>query len=724
MKFQIVHETSARIRVQLSLPRMTVEQADLLETYLQMVQEIQRVAVHERTCCVIIHFAAGRAKILDALSRFSFSSPQVQKLTPAHTGRAVNRAYQEKLFRMLLGKGISTLFFPVPLRIAYTVIKAIPYLYRAVRCLLRGQLHVELLDGISIFVSLLRGDFGTAGSVLFLLGLGELLEEWTHKRSIENLASSMSLHIDRVWRKTAEHEECVPLSQIQPGDCVAVHMGSVIPLDGTVVEGEASVNQASLTGEPLPVMKRPGSTVYAGTVVEEGSCVLRAAEGCGKSRYDQIVAMIEQSEKLKSVVENRAASLADKLVPYTLAGSVLVYLCTRNAARALSVLMVDFSCALKLSIPLAVLAAMREAGLYHITVKGGKFLEAVAQADTVFFDKTGTLTHACPTVAQVIPFGGHEASEMLRLAACLEEHFPHSMANAVVQAARKQHLTHEEMHAKVEYIVAHGITSTVQGERVRIGSAHFIFEDEACRIPAGEAEKFDALSPVYSHLYLAIGDELAAVLCIHDPLRAEAAAVIRALHELGVQQTVMLTGDSAHTAAAIAAEVGVQAYHAEVLPEEKAHFVEQARAQGHTVLMLGDGVNDTPALSAADVGVAIRDGAPLTQEIADITIAADSLYELVILREIAEKLMLRIQRNYRFVIGFNGTLIVLGALGILPPAAASLLHNLSTLGASLHSMTNLLGRREAARWKEPSPQAGDPPLPAFGQGPCKKQPDV
>ena len=612
------------------------------------------------------------------------------ELAPLHSSRALNRTYEEKLVGRIAFKAVRSLFFPAPLRIAYTLWKSIPYLFRGVRCLLRGKLRVELLDGLSIGISMVRRDFATAGAVMFLLELGELLEEWTHKKSVDDLARCMSLNIDRVWLKTPSGEVLVPLNQVKTGDRIAVRMGGLIPLDSTIEEGEVMVNQASLTGESIPVPKRPGTAVYAGTVVEEGECILRVTQQSGESRYDKIVAMIEQSEKLKSAAENKASNLADKLVPYTLVGSGLAYLLTRNVTRALSVLMVDFSCALKLAMPLAVLSAMREASTYHVTVKGGKYLEAVAKADTIVFDKTGTLTYACPVVAGVIPFGGHSEEEMLRLAACLEEHFPHSMANAVVQAARDRGLSHEEMHSQVEYLVAHGIASTVGTERVVIGSAHFVFEDEACTIPDGEQERFDTLPEQYSHLYLAIGGQLAAVICISDPLRTEAEAVINALRRLGIQKTVMLTGDSERTAAAIAAQVGVDEYHSEVLPEDKARFVEAERAQGHTVIMLGDGINDSPALSAADVGIAISDGAAIAREIADITIAADDLFELVSLRMIASSLLRRIQSNYRFVIGFNGGLIGLGAAGVLPPATSAMLHNLSTLGVSLRSMTNLL----------------------------------
>ena len=583
-------------------------------------------------------------------------------------------------------KAACTLFLPSPLRTVRILWHMIPFLRRGLHCLFRRRIKVELLDALSISISACRRDFGTAGTVMFLLEIGELLEEWTRKKSVEDLARCMSLNVDRVWLRTPQGDLLSPVSQIQTGDTVVVHAGGVIPMDGVVLEGEVTVNQASLTGESLPVAKRPGGAVYAGTVVEEGECVLEVRQTSGQSRYDQIIHMIEQSEQMKSAAESRAAHLADKLVPYTFAGSLLSFALTRNAARALSVLMVDFSCALKLAMPLAVLSAMREAGKAHITVKGGKFLEAAAVADTIVFDKTGTLTHACPKVEKVIPFGGRDAREMLRLAACLEEHFPHSMANAVVKEAKLQGLTHEEFHSRVEYLVAHGIVSTVNGERVLIGSAHFVFEDEGCQIPAGDQARFDALPAEYSRLFLAVGGQLAAVLCISDPLREEAAAVLSALRKMGISKTVMLTGDSRRTAAAIASRLGVDAFQAEVLPADKAEFVARLRREGHTVMMVGDGINDSPALSEADVGIAISGGAALAREIADITIAADTLWELVELRRIAAELMRRIHSNYRFVIGFNGALIALGVTGILSPAASAMLHNLSTLGVSLRSM--------------------------------------
>ena len=688
MKVIIKHQSRGRIRAQMVQPRMSLEQADLLECYLQELPQVTRAFVHERTRCAVVEYQGSQADILQALSQFSY---QMEDLHPPLTSsRTLNRTYEEMLVGMVAAKAAATLFFPAPLLKAYTIWKAIPYLFRGARCLLRGQIYVEALDALSIGISLLRGDFTTASSVRFLLGLGELLEEWTHKKSVSDLAQCMSLNIDRVWLKTPQGDVLTPLSQIQTGDQVCVRLGGLIPLDGVITEGEVMVNQASLTGESIPVPKRAGMTVYAGTVVEEGECVLRVCSQSGSSRYDKIVAMIEQSESLKSEAENRAANLADRLVPYTLTGSLFTYLLTRNVSRALSVLMVDFSCALKLAMPLSVLSAMREASGYHVTVKGGKYLEAVALADMVVFDKTGTLTHACPVVAGVIPFGGQDEADMLRLAACLEEHFPHSMANAVVQAARERGLSHEKMHSEVEYIVAHGIASSVNDRRVIIGSAHFVFEDEHSTIPAEEQERYDSLPDQYSHLYLAIGGVLSAVICISDPLRPEARAVIQQLRGLGIQRAVMLTGDSERTAAAIAAEVGVDKYHAEILPADKAGFVEAERAKGHIVIMIGDGINDSPALSKANVGIAISDGAAIAREIADITIAADDLFELVNLRRIASRLTKRIRSNYRFVIGFNSFLIVLGALGILPPATSAMLHNLSTLGISLRSMTNLL----------------------------------
>ena len=689
MNATILHESRGRIRFRLRQKQMTLAQADLLEAWIQGKSWCRQVTVHERTCCVILYYDGTRQAVLNEIRHFSWQEAERTTALPAHSSRALNREFEEKLVAKVVCKAACTLFLPSPLRIARILWHMIPFVRRGLHCLLRRRIKVELLDALSISISACRRDFGTAGMVMFLLEVGELLEEWTRKKSVADLARCMSLNVDRVWLRTAQGEVLVPVSQIQPGDAVVVRAGGIIPVDGLVLEGEVTVNQASLTGESIPVPKRPGGAVYAGTVVEEGECVLEVKQASGQSRYDQIVHMIEQSEQMKSEAESKAANLADKLVPYTFAGSLLSFALTRNVTRALSVLMVDFSCALKLAMPLAVLSAMREAGRAHITVKGGKFLEAVAAADTIVFDKTGTLTHACPRVAQVVPFGGKEEAEMLRLAACLEEHFPHSMANAVVEEAKRRGLRHEEYHSKVEYLVAHGIASTVDGERVLIGSAHFVFEDEGCVIPEGEQERFDALPPEYSHLYLAVGGQLAAVICISDPLREEAKEVLSALRALGIASTVMLTGDSYRTAAAIAAQVGVDDFRAGVLPADKAEYVARLRREGHTVLMVGDGINDSPALSEADAGIAISDGAAIAREIADITIAADSLWELVELRRIAMALMARIHSNYRFVIGFNGTLIALGVAGVLPPATSATLHNLSTLGVSLRSMGRL-----------------------------------
>ena len=678
MRATIVHESRGRMRLRLRQKNMTLRQADLLETWLKGQPWTREAVVHERTGCVIVTYAGDRETVLSAIGGFTWAGAEEAVTLPSHSTRELNREFQEKLVGKVLMKGAAALFLPAPLRIARIVWHMIPFLHRGLRCLGHRQIKVEMLDALSIGISVCRRDFGTAGTVMFLLEIGELLEDWTRKKSVADLAESLSLHVDRVWLKTEAGEVLTPISQIRPGDRVVVRAGSVIPLDSVVAEGEVTVNQASLTGESVPVAKHSGGAVYAGTVVEEGECVLEVKQVSGQGRYDQIVEMIQRSEQMKSAAEAKASGLADKLVPYTFAGSLLSLALTRNV-----------TCALKLAMPLAVLSAMREAGREHITVKGGKFLEAVAKADTIVFDKTGTLTHACPRVARVIPFNGMEEAEMLRLAACLEEHFPHSMANAVVEEARRRGLNHEERHAKVEYLVAHGIASSVDGEQVRIGSAHFIFEDEKVTIPEGEQEKFDALPPEFSQLYLAIDGVLSAVFCISDPVREEAKDVLSALRGLGVKNAVMLTGDSPRTATAIAKELGVDDFRAGVLPADKADYVSALRREGHTVLMVGDGINDSPALSEADAGIAISDGAAIAREIADITIAADSLWELVRLRQLAMALMNRIQNNYRFVIGFNGALIGLGIVGILPPATSAMLHNLSTLGVSLHSMSAL-----------------------------------
>ena len=689
MRATIVHESRGRMRLRLRQKNMTIRQADLLETWLKGQPWTREAVVHERTGCAIVTYKGDRETVLSALGAFTWAGAESSVTLPDHSTRALNREFQEKLVGKVAVKAAAALFLPAPLRIARIVWHMIPFLHRGLRCLGHRQIKVEMLDALSIGISVCRRDFGTAGTVMFLLEIGELLEDWTRKKSVADLAESLSLHVDRVWLKTEAGEVLTPIGQISPGDRVVVRAGSVIPLDSVVAEGEITVNQASLTGESVPVAKRPGGAVYAGTVVEEGESVLEVKQASGQSRYDQIVEMIQRSEQMKSAAEAKASNLADKLVPYTFAGSLVSLALTRNLTRALSVLMVDFSCALKLAMPLAVLSAMREAGREHITVKGGKFLEAVASADTIVFDKTGTLTHACPRVVRVIPFNGMEEAEMLRLAACLEEHFPHSMANAVVEEAKRRGLSHEERHAKVEYLVAHGIASSVDEEQVCIGSAHFIFEDEKCVIPEGEENKFDALPPEFSQLYLAIDGVLSAVICISDPLREEAREVLSALRNLGVKKLVMLTGDSPRTAASIAEQLGVDDFRAGVLPADKAEYVAAMRREGHTVLMVGDGINDSPALSEADAGIAISDGAAIAREIADITIAADSLWELVRLRQLAMGLMYRIQNNYRFVIGFNGALIGLGVAGILPPTTSAMLHNLSTLGVSLHSMTAL-----------------------------------
>ena len=695
MRATIVHESRGRMRLRLRQKSMTIRQADLLETWLKGQPWTREAVVHERTCCVIVTYTGDRETVLSALGAFTWAGAESSVTLPGHSTRTLNREFQEKLVGKVAVKAAAALFLPAPLRIARIVWHMIPFLHRGLRCLGHRQIKVEMLDALSIGISVCRRDFGTAGTVMFLLEIGELLEDWTRKKSVADLAESLSLHVDRVWLKTEAGEVLTPIGQIRPGDRVVVRAGSVIPLDSVVAEGEITVNQASLTGESVPVAKRPGGAVYAGTVVEEGESVLEVKQASGQSRYDQIVEMIQRSEQMKSAAEAKASNLADKLVPYTFAGSLVSLALTRNLTRALSVLMVDFSCALKLAMPLAVLSAMREAGREHITVKGGKFLEAVASADTIVFDKTGTLTHACPRVARVIPFNGKDEAEMLRLAACLEEHFPHSMANAVVEEARKRGLSHEEYHSQVQYVVAHGISSMVEGKKVLIGSAHFVFEDEGCRIPAGEEAAFAALPDAYSHLYLCIAGELAAVICIHDPLRREAQAAVAALHRCGFANVVMMTGDNRKTAEAVARQVGVDAVYAEVLPEDKAAFIRQEKAKGHTVIMVGDGVNDSPALSEADAGIAISTGAAIAREIADITIASEDLFELVTLRQLSEALMRRIHRNYRFIVGFNFSLIVLGVAGILPPTTSALLHNMSTLGISLKSMTDLLPDKQA-----------------------------
>ena len=694
MKCSILHESAGRLRVHLHCGAMTLHQADVLEYYLRSVDGVTEVKVYDRTQDAVVYFAAGRGGVVAALASFSFAKAEALDLVPEHTSRALNREFEDKLAMTVLRRAVSRLFLPVPITTALSVIRSVKYIKEGLKALWHGKLSVAVLDATAVTVSMVRGDFATAGSVMFMLRLGEILEEWTHKKSVADLAGAMALNVDQVWLQTGGTEVLTPIGSIQAGDRIVIRTGGMIPLDGKVVEGEAMVNQSSMTGESMPVPKRPGSYVYAGTVAEEGECVVFVEKASGGGRYDRIVRMIEESEKLKSTAEDRASRLADRLVPYTLGGTALTYLLTRNITKTLAVLMVDFSCALKLAIPIAVLSAMRECSGHNISVKGGRFMEAVARADTIVFDKTGTLTYATPQVADVVPFGGHDAQEMLRLAACLEEHYPHSMANAVVAEAKLRGLSHEEYHSQVQYVVAHGISSMVEGKKVLIGSAHFVFEDEGCRVPEGEDEKFQSLSPAYSHLYLCIAGELAAVICIHDPLRREARAAVAALHACGIGKVVMMTGDNRKTAEAVAKEVGVDAVYAEVLPEDKAAFVCSEKAAGRTVIMVGDGVNDSPALSEADAGVAISTGAAIAREIADITIASEDLFELVTLRQLSQALMARIHRNYRFIVGFNLSLIVLGVAGILPPTTSALLHNMSTLGISLKSMTDLLPEQE------------------------------
>ena len=688
MKCTILYETPGRMRVHAVQNRMTLAQADLLEAYLKQVKGVENATVYDRTGDAVICYKTSREAVIKALAAFSYQASK--DLAPEHSSRELNRQYQDKLLFALVRRGINKLFLPMPLRTAITLVRSAGYLKKGLACLLKGRIQVPVLDAVAITVSMLRGDFQTAGSIMFMLGIGDILDEWTHKKSVADLAGAMSLNIDKVWLQTDAGDVLVPVSQVKPGDRITVRTGGMIPLDGKVADGEAMVNQASITGEPLAIRKAAGGYVYAGTVVEEGSCTIQVEKSAGGGRYDRIVRMIEESEKLKSATEDKASHLADKLVPYSLGATALVWLLTRNVTKALAVLMVDFSCALKLAMPITVLSAMKEASVHHLSVKSGRFLEAVSEADTFVFDKTGTLTYAAPKVAQVITFGGREENEMLRLAACLEEHYPHSMAKAVVAEAAGRQLRHEERHSQVEYLVAHGISSTVDGEKVVIGSHHFVFEDEGCHIPAGEEEKFESLPEEYSHLYLAVSGELAAVICVADPLRKEAKVVVDGLHRLGISKLVMMTGDSAKTAKAVARTVGVDEYYAEVLPEDKAGYIRAEHQAGRKVIMLGDGVNDSPALSEADAGIAIRDGAAIAREVADITVGGDDLTALLTLKQLSDALMARIHRNYRNIIGFNFLLICLGVAGVLPPTTTALLHNVSTLAISLRSMTNLL----------------------------------
>ena len=669
---------------------MTFEEADTLQYYLDSQEMITSSKVQERTQDATICYTGEKSAVIALLRSFHYEKVDVPDVYRQNSGRETNREYWDKLVTKVVVHYGNKLFLPMPIRTVITGVKSVKYIYQGIHTLLQRKIEVPVLDATAIGVSMFRGDISTAGSVMFLLGIGEILEEWTHKKSVDDLARSMSLNISRVWLCNDGQEMLVPTTEIQTGDLVRVHMGNMVPFDGTVAEGEAMVNQASLTGESEPVRKYIESTVYAGTVVEEGELTIRVKETNGSSKFDKIVTMIEESEKLKSGLESKAEHLADRLVPYTLLGTGITYLLTRNITKAISVLMVDFSCALKLAMPISVLSAIREASNYHVTVKGGRYLEAMAEADTIVFDKTGTLTKAQPTVKQVVAFNGMSENELLRIAACLEEHFPHSMAKAVVQAAIDRHLVHEELHSKVEYIVAHGISSKINDKKVVIGSYHFVFEDEKCAVPDGMMEEFDKLPSECSHLFMAIDHELAAVICIEDPLREEAAAVVRKLKETGISKVVMMTGDSDRTAKAIAARVGVDEYYSEVLPEDKASFVEEEKKAGRKVIMIGDGINDSPALSAADIGIAISDGAEIAREIADITVGADSLNELVTLKLISDGLMKRIHKNYRFIVGFNTGLIVLGVAGILQPATSALLHNTSTLMIGLKSMQDIL----------------------------------
>lgn len=690
MRCSILHESKGRIRVHVMRPFMSMHQADILEYYLRAKPFVKTVKVFDRTGDAVICYKGKRQSVIKALARFSYEDKAAIALVPEHTGRELDREFEDKLIKAVAMRYVRNLLLPAPLQFAMSIFYALRYVREALKCILKGRLEVSVLDATAITVSLIRGEQKTAASVMFMLSVGEMLEDWTRKKSVDELASVMSLGVDKVWLHKPQGDVLVPVNDIAKGDELVVRTGSMIPLDSIVVSGEAAVNQSSLTGESLPVHKAQGSYVYAGTVVEDGSLVIKVDKVSGRGKYDRIVKMIEESEKLKSAAESKASTLADKLVPYCLGATVLTYLLTRNAMKAMSILMVDFSCALKLAMPISVISAMRECTAKGITVKGGKFLEAVAQADTIVFDKTGTLTHSSPRVAQIVTFGGNEESEMLRLAACLEEHYPHSIANAVVEEARLRGLDHEERHSTVEYVVAHGISSTVDGKKAVIGSYHFVFEDEKCEVPKGEQEKFDTLPSQYSHLFLAVGGTLAAVICIEDPLREEAVQVISELRELGIKNVVMMTGDSERTARSVAAAVGIDDFYYEVLPEDKAQFIQQRRSKGSKVIMIGDGVNDSPALSQADAGIAISSGAAIAREIADITISAQDLYCLLALRKISEKLMKRIGKNYRTIISFNAALMLLGAFGVITPSLSALLHNSSTVAIALASMRNYL----------------------------------
>lgn len=701
MKCIIKHQSKNRIRVHLDLFHLSLSDADVIEFYFRKNPNITKVQVFDRTCDVVLFYDCQVEEIIDALATFHLDDAKlIPDLVPSHTSRELNREYQDKLVNTITWHYFKRLFIPAPFSTALTIINSLRYIKEAIFALFKYGLTVPVLDGTAVTVSMLQGNFTTSSSVMFLLKIGEIMEEWTHKKSISDLAGAMSLHIDKVWLKKDGNEILVPINEIKVHDQIIVRTGSVIPLDGKVINGEASVNQSSITGEPLAINKKQGAYVYAGTVIEEGEVTIDVDKTNGEGRYDRIMKMIEESEKLKSTSENYASKLADNLVPYTFATTALTYLFTRNTTKALAVLMVDFSCALKLSIPITILSAMREGSNYHMTIKGGKYLESVSKATTIVFDKTGTLTFAQPKVADIIPFNGNDKNEMLRLAACLEEHYPHSIANAVVEEAKNKNLTHEEYHSKVEYVVAHGIHSTINNEKVVIGSYHFVFEDEQCSIPQNEIDKFNSIPPEYSHLYLALGGELAAVICIHDPVRPEAKNAIAELHKEGFTNIVMMTGDSHRTAESIANKVGVDSFYAEVLPDDKANFIRDEKKKGNIVIMVGDGVNDSPALSEADIGIAINTGAAIAREVSDITISSEDLYELVTLRKLSNALMQRIHFNYRMIMGFNSALILGGIIGILPPTTSALLHNISTIVISMRSMTNLLDNKESYGAKE------------------------
>ena len=688
MKFTILHDSNGRMRIHAAKRHMTLEEADILEYYLRSIPGVGKVSVYDRTCDAVIYYTCNRANLIGRIAKFRFDLDSAKALVPAKTGRALNREFENKLLAALVGRMVRRFLLPLNIRKYITIVRSFRYILKGLKCLMKGKIEVPVLDATAITAAMLTGDFGTAASIMFLLRIGDILDEWTHRKSVNDLAGAMSLGVDKVWVRKDGEEISVPVHSVSAGDEIVVRTGNMIPLDGRVVSGEMTVNQASMTGESDAVPKSEGSLVYAGTVVEDGECVVRVENTAGTGRYDRIVKMIEDSEKLKSETEDKASHLADKLVPYSLAATGITYLLTRNVTKALAILMVDFSCALKLSMPIAVLSAMREASTYHISFKGGKYIEAVSEADTIVFDKTGTLTHASPHIAGIEVFGDHEENDILRIAACLEEHYPHSIANAVVKEAAARGINHAECHTSVEYIVAHGILGIVDGKRVAIGSHHFLFDDEKCTIP--DKEKFDAIPDEYSHLYMAIGGELAAVLLIEDPIRTEAPEVIEKLHSAGFTNIVMMTGDSDRTAKAVAAKVGVDRYFSEVLPEDKASYVKKMREEGHRVIMIGDGINDAPALSESNAGVAVSGGAAIAREIADITITADDLGLLLVMKELSNRLMGRIHSNYRFIMSFNLGLIILGVMGVLPPSTSALMHNVSTLAISLKSMTDLL----------------------------------